>query len=932
MPINGKKSLCVVVVLTGLYLMFAFSGRSDAGGTRTADNASVYLVRFGLDGAADIDWSGSLSADGAALSGWQFAAGDKLDGNSWKCVTREETYWDTPYERRLQSTAREDRVTSKGLLVRFENTRKRHVQITTRQGNFAFETDLAIGDARRIFLNGKASVTAVPATSPLVTTPAAEDFPSLLEAQDGALWLAYQAYTTGKGDQIFVTRRSKDVWSQPEPLAEAGGDYFRTAIAQDGSGKVWVVWAARVESNFDLYARAYDGSRWSAVERVTSAKNPDIFHALVSDAKGRLYLAYQSARSGNFDIYMRVYDGRKWSPELQLSNDPADDWEPALAVSPSGAVTVVWDTYSKGNYDLQARTYRNGSLGPITTLTSSGAFEARASAAYDRRGRLWISWDEGDWNWGKDYGLAIPESGRGLLVRRQTRIAVLENERLMQPAQSIVDAVPEVSQQVFHGSKLVLDADGNPWVFMHTRQNLPFERKGPSTHDSDQPFRAFWRLAVTHWRDGRWAPLTEFQDGYGRIDAPFAAILQRNGILALAWSSEERLWPNGRPRSQDLRFAALHSAPASDIALVPFVPSAENVPPSHAQEANDVARVRAFRTQAGGRTLRIVRGDLHRHTDVSWDGNRDGSLDDSYRYAMDAAGFDFLGVCDHQGGESIPYNWWRIQKAVDLYTIEDRFAPVYSYERSLPWPNGHRNVFFARRGREIFEMSDDELKGKEGAGKLYAYLRQFGGISSPHTSASGGGTDWRDSNVELEPVVEVYQGYRFNSEAPDGPRAWDAREAKRYAAGFVSNAWAKGIKIGVQSSSDHVSTHISYAGLYVDGVNREALIAAMKAHRSYAATDNMFVETSMGDHFMGDAFKSPAVPPLVVYVSGTAPIARLEVIRNNKIVYTHPGGQAEARFTYTDKDATAGESFYYVRAIQANGQVCWSSPIWVERQ
>src|SRR5262249_27313263 len=152
-----------------------------------------------------------------------------------------------------------------------------------------------------------------------------------------------------------------------------------------------------------------------------------------------------------------------------------------------------------------------------------------------------------------------------------------------------------------------------------------------------------------------------------------------------------------------------------------------------------------------------ARGDIHRHTDLSWDGNRDGSLDDSYRYAMDAVGFDYLGVCDHQAGQSIRYNWWRLQKAVDLYTIRDRFTPLYSYERSLSWPNGHRNVFFSVRGKPILEIARDEQHGDTRTGKvLFPYLQKYGGLSSPHTSASGMGTDFRDSDEALEPVVEIY--------------------------------------------------------------------------------------------------------------------------------------------------------------------------------
>jgi hypothetical protein len=435
-----------------------------------------------------------------------------------------------------------------------------------------------------------------------------------------------------------------------------------------------------------------------------------------------------------------------------------------------------------------------------------------------------------------------------------------------------------------------------------------------------------WRLAATTYRAGRWSPMFEFPDGYGRIDMAAATLVRRDGGLALAWASDGRVWPAGRPLEQDLHLASIPAGPAgAPPRLTAFVPSSENLPPVHALEAADVARVRAYRSGA----LRIVRGDIHRHTDLSWDGNRDGSLDDSYRYALDAAAFDFLGVCDHQAGESIAYNWWRIQKAADLYSIRGRFAPVYSYERSLSWPNGHRNVIFALRGRPVLEVPEAEARGLEGAARLYAYLRRFAGVTSSHTSASGMGTDWRDSDAELEPVVELYQGYRSNFEAPGAPRAPTPKESAKFDAGFVSNAWAKGIKLGVQSSSDHVSTHISYAGFYVDRLEREAIVAAMKARRSFAATDNIVVELRLGDRVMGEAFAAAAPPPLTAFVSGTAPLKQVEVIKSNRVVYTAPGAGRELRFTYTDREPPAGEAWYYIRAEQADGELAWSSPIWV---
>jgi hypothetical protein len=688
-----------------------------------------------------------------------------------------------------------------------------------------------------------------------------------------------------------------------------------------------VVWSGREGANFDLYARAFDGKTWGAIERLTSAENSDINPALAADNTGHLYLAYQSARSGNFDIYLRIFDGRKWTGEIQVSSDPANDWEPVLAVAPNGSVTILWDTYAAGNYDVVARTWQAGKLGAIFPIAASQSFETRVSAQYDRQGRLWAAWDEGDFNWGKDYGFEIPESGRGILSRRQVRVAVLANGRLQETKSPIIEAVPEDFRQVFHRPSLALDGNGNPWVFFRTRVNLPRSGGGESGF-----FRALWRLQATTLRDGKWSPMIEFPDGTGRIDLALAVTRRKEGGLAAVWASDGRVWPTGSPRQQDLQFALLAAgATAASPELVAFRPPTAAPPPSHPDEARDLRRVREYRARLGDHSWRIVRGDIHRHTDLSWDGNRDGSLDDSYRYAMDAAGFDYLGVCDHQAGESIPYNWWRLQKAVDLYTIGDRFTPLYSYERSLAWPNGHRNVLFSVRGRPILNIAQSEQRGQTSTGKvLFPYLEKYGGVSSPHTSGSGMGTDFRDSDAAVEPIVEIYQGYRSNFETLGAPRAPTREESARFNAGFVWKAWAKGIKLGVQASSDHVSTHISYAGFYVDRLDRDSIIAAMKARRSYAATDNGFVDLRMGGHFMGESFRAPAVLPLRIHVFGTGDLARVEVIHNSRVVYVMPESSRELTFDWTDNESPRGENYYYVRVTQQDGQLIWSSPIWVE--
>ena len=220
---------------------------------------------------------------------------------------------------------------------------------------------------------------------------------------------------------------------------------------------------------------------------------------------------------------------------------------------------------------------------------------------------------------------------------------------------------------------------------------------------------------------------------------------------------------------------------------------------------------------------------------------------------------------------------------------------------------------------------------------LYPYLRERKGLTSSHSTASDQGTDWRDNDPQLEPLVEIYQGLNSSYEYEDAPRA-DTPERRYYhhgegwrPLGFVWNAWSKGLKLGVQASSDHIATHDSYACLLVEGDeprSRVDLLNAMRARHSYAATDNIIVDVRIGEHLMGDIFSTREIPVLKVRVRGTGPIARVEVIKNNKFVHTVRPEGSSADFEYRDSPQ-AGESYYYVRVEQAAGQLAWSSPIWV---
>lgn len=106
------------------------------------------------------------------------------------------------------------------------------------------------------------------------------------------------------------------------------------------------------------------------------------------------------------------------------------------------------------------------------------------------------------------------------------------------------------------------------------------------------------------------------------------------------------------------------------------------------------------------------------------------------------------------------------------------------------------------------------------------------------------GTDWRDNDALVEPFVEIYQGIRQNYERPGAPRSNSEKDSIGgwRPKGFIDLALQKGFKLAFESSSDHVSTHMSYANALAEEATRESLLQAFQKRHVYAATDVILAE------------------------------------------------------------------------------------------
>ena len=54
------------------------------------------------------------------------------------------------------------------------------------------------------------------------------------------------------------------------------------------------------------------------------------------------------------------------------------------------------------------------------------------------------------------------------------------------------------------------------------------------------------------------------------------------------------------------------------------------------------------------------------------------------------------------------------------------------------------------------------------------------------------------------------------------------------------------------------------------------------------------------------------------------------IVKNQQFVYTAHPNTEEVNLELLSRDFEPGSNYYYVRVLQNNEQIAWSSPIWVE--
>jgi hypothetical protein len=418
------------------------------------------------------------------------------------------------------------------------------------------------------------------------------------------------------------------------------------------------------------------------------------------------------------------------------------------------------------------------------------------------------------------------------------------------------------------------------------------------------------------------------------------------GNLATAASSHLRMEGIGCDGLPERSFPSPLDAGVKRFPGISFAPGV-----SHIRVTDEHRGLEAISNPTAGQRMagtRVFWGDIHNHAyDRSLWLVLSPTTDPSYnfRYARDVSRLDFCCLNFHlfldHGLAGQDEAWQGLQEAAALYHQPGKYVTFSGFE--YHGFGGDRNLIL--NGDVVPDVRLVDLYGSNqhrpleslaDLQRMFDFAAESGSMVTGHVG--GDPSDLRCHDPRSQWSVEVASTHG-NFEY------------------FAHEAFQKGLRVGLHGSSDgHVRTpgHPRRPGSggwngdfnrrdtgYASGplmaalaeeLTREALWETFRARHTYATTGaRILLDFRANGHLMGEEIVVTGGPVLTADVTGTAPIERLELIRNDRLIYTRLGDGAHAALEYADECCPRGLHCYYVRVTQVDEEFAWSSPVWIQR-
>lgn len=342
------------------------------------------------------------------------------------------------------------------------------------------------------------------------------------------------------------------------------------------------------------------------------------------------------------------------------------------------------------------------------------------------------------------------------------------------------------------------------------------------------------------------------------------------------------------------------------------------------------------------------------------------NIENCLRHFRDDKAFNFVASSSFESQEETSNDTWKlISQNIAEFDEDDRFTTFLGFQ----WAGenkseGVRHILYTKDNKPLLRRKDIKSNTLK---KIYKSVSPKEIISIPSfTMAKGLEYNFDEFDPEFERVVEIYNawGSSEQSKKEGNPRPISCSDSSGYPEaidGSIQRALQRNLRFGfVAGGLDdrdiygdlYDSTQEQYSpgltAIIAPVHSRESLAEALYQRSCYATTgERIIVGLYLAGTPMGKELSTADKQGLSVnrhlsgYVAGTTKLKTVEIIRNGKVLKTFEPDSYHLDFTYDDltplekvcidaKDKKPLFVYYYLRVIQEDGHMAWSSPIWVD--
>ena len=336
------------------------------------------------------------------------------------------------------------------------------------------------------------------------------------------------------------------------------------------------------------------------------------------------------------------------------------------------------------------------------------------------------------------------------------------------------------------------------------------------------------------------------------------------------------------------------------------------------------------------------------------------------RYFRDEKALQFFATSSFDNEEETSPDIWKLinQKTTE-FNEDERFVTFLGFQYvGESKEEGVRQMIYLKDNKPIFRKKDTKTNSLK---KIYKSIQPKELLSIPSFTMGKETTfNFEDFNSDFERIVEIYNAWGSSemTAKESNPYPIDGSGKKSISAvreGSILKALLKGCRFGFVAGglddrgiysdlyeSDQTQYSPGLTAILAKDQTRTALMDALYRRSCYATTGKrIIVGLDIAGFPMGSEISTEDKPGLAFnrhitgYVIGTDSVTEIQILRNGVIFHTFEPDEYHFEFEIDDTDpledivmkATEGNPpsvFYYLRAIQKDGHMAWSSPIWVD--